>query len=190
MARETILQALWRLNKPFPLAILALLVLNLALYGVLTFGVSPRLEALEREYIDLQAMTRQSQQELAAAGTPLAAFRKGQQDLEEFREMIPPRKDLTALVGELFSLAEKAGLTINQVHYSPKEIPEERLLTYALNFSVTGTYRQIKLFVYSLEQSERLIAIERISLSGGGESGQELVSLSLLLSTVFRTEIS
>lgn len=190
MARETIFKALWRLNKVWPLVLGGLLVVNLGVFTGLNQLVLPNLETLERQFIEAQGLSRKSQQELAAAGTPLAAFHQGQEDLAEFREHIPPRSDLTTLIGELFSLAQQAGLSIDQVNYDPKEIAEERLLRYGLTFAVTGTYRQVKQFVYLLEQSERLISIENIALSGASEDGEGRVSLRLMLSTVFRTEIS
>ncbi|BCR05766.1 hypothetical protein DESUT3_28350 [Desulfuromonas versatilis] len=189
MARETIFQALWRLNKLWPSVLAGLLVLNLLVFTGLNQWVRPELESLEREFIEAQALSRKSQQEQASAGTPLAAFHQGQQDLAAFRERVPPRSDFTSLINELFALAQQAGLTIDQVNYDPKEITEERLLRYGLTFAVTGTYRQVKQFAYLLEQSTRLIAIEKITLSGAGEPGQGRVSLRLMLSTVFRMEI-
>ncbi|MEJ2699546.1 MAG: type 4a pilus biogenesis protein PilO, partial [Desulfuromonadales bacterium] len=71
----------------------------------------------------------------------------------------------------------------------PKE-EEKGLLSDALSFTVTGKYEQVKKFIFSLEQSKRLIALEQISLSGGEQSGKEQVSLHLKLSTYFRTEAS
>ncbi len=190
MTRETTLQALWRLNRGFPLVIGVLLVINILAYALMSLLVTPKVSALERRFIEEQAQVRSLRQLHSSAASPQELFRHNRDDLEKFREFIPHKGQFTALIQELFSLAQGAGLTINQVNYDPRPIPGERLLQYGLNFAVTGDYGQIKRFVFSLEQSSRLIAIEQISLSGAAVDGQNRVSLNLRLSTYFKTEAS
>jgi len=189
MARESILLTAWRLNKKIPLLIGGLILLNIAAYAILSNVVGPRLDALERRYIERQSQVRQVRltgQSGAAAGSPREIFRRGEEDLGKFRAAIPSRTEFTALIGEIFSLATNAGLSIDRIGYEPKEITGHELLRYTLNFSVSGDYGQIKRFVYSLEQSDRLIAIEELSLSGESKEGK--VNLRVRLSTYFKTD--
>jgi type IV pilus assembly protein PilO len=185
MARESVFQAAWRLNRSFPLAIAALLLLNGAAFVLLNYFLSPRLDDLERRYIEQQAQLRQGRQ---AGRTPLETFRQGEADMAQFAAAIPPKAEFPALIGELYSLAESAGLEINQIGYDHKELPEQGLLRYALGFAVRGDYGQVKQFIFSLEQAPRLMAIEDVSLSGGGAPGAEQVALQLRLTTYFRAE--
>jgi type IV pilus assembly protein PilO len=192
MARESILLTTWRLNRRIPILIGGLILLNIAAYLLMSNVVAPRLDALERRYIKLQSQVRELRltgKTDAAAGSPREIYRRGEEDLGQFRAAIPPRTELTALIGEIFSLAGKAGLSIDRIGYDPTEISGRELLRYSLNFSVNGDYGQIKRFVYSLEQSGRLIAIEELSLSGGGESKEGKVNLRVRLSTYFKTDI-
>lgn len=192
MARESILLTAWRLNRRIPVLIGGLILLNIAAYSIMSYVVLPRINALERRYIDRQAQVREARltgQSSASAGSPREIYRRGEEDLEKFRGAIPSRTEFTALIGEIYSLAEKAGLSIDRIGYDPKEVEGRGLLRYALNFSVSGDYGQIKRFVYSLEQSDRLIAIEEISLSGGGKSAEGEVNLRVRLSTYFKTDI-
>jgi type IV pilus assembly protein PilO len=189
MGKESFFLAAWRLNKGFPVGIAVLLVFNIVAFALITFFISPRIDALEREYIGLQAQVRQGRLAGQQSQNPQAIYRNGKEDLKKFWEAIPPKTEFTALIGEIFSLAQNAGLGIDQITYTPKE-EEKGLLSDALAFTVTGTYQQIKKFIFSLEQSRRLIALEEISLSGGEQSGQEQVSLRLKLSTYFKTEAS
>jgi type IV pilus assembly protein PilO len=189
MARESIFLAAWRLNKAVPLLIGGLLLLNGAAYALMTYVVAPGIDDLERRYIERQSSVRQLRQAGAATGSPQEIYRRGVEDLEKYRAAIPSRTEFTALIGEIFSLAKKAGLSIDRISYDPKEIPDHDLLRYALNFSLGGDYGQVKKFVFSLERSERLIIIEELSLSGGGEPSQGDVNLRLRLSTYFRTDV-
>ncbi|WP_027715751.1 type 4a pilus biogenesis protein PilO [Desulfuromonas sp. TF] len=193
MARESILLTAWRLNRRIPILIVGLILLNIAAYVVMSNVVAPRLDALERRYIERQSQVREVRltgQTGAAAGSPREIYRRGVEDLGQFRTAIPPRTEFTALIGEIFSLAGKAGLSIDRIGYDPKEVAGQGLLRYTLDFSVSGDYGQIKRFVYSLEQSDRLIAIEELSLSGGeGKSKEGDVNLRVRLTTYFKTDI-
>ena len=189
MARESILLAAWRLNRRIPLFIGALILLNVLAYAIIFYVVTPRLNGLERLYIERQAQVREARlgRDGASAENPREIFRRGEEDLGKFRAALPSRTEFTALIGEVYSLAGEAGLSIDRIGFDPEEITGRALLRYTLNFSVGGDYGQIKKFVYSLEQSDRLIAIEELSLSGGkSEEGE--VSLRVRLSTYFKTD--
>lgn len=190
MERESILLAAWRLNRFYPLLISSLLLLNVAAYLLLSYVASPKRDALERELMDLQSRVRQSRQLAVEAKSPAEIYRRGEADLQKFRTAIPAKSEFSALLGEIFSLADKAGLSIDRIGYQPKEIEGQRVLRYGLAFSVHGDYGQVKRFIHSLEQSERLIVIDGLTLSGGRESGEAQVELRLQLTTFFRTENS
>jgi type IV pilus assembly protein PilO len=187
MDRESILLIAWRLNRVLPLLVGALLLLNVVAYLALNYLASPQRDALEKQLADLQAKVRQARQADADAKTPAEIYRRGEADLQNFRAVIPLKGEFPALLGEIFSLAGQAGLTIDQISYQPKEEEGQGLLRYGLAFSVHGDYSQVKRFIYSLEQSERLIVIDGLALSGGRESGEAMVELRLQLATFFRT---
>jgi type IV pilus assembly protein PilO len=190
MDRESILLVAWRLNRVLPLLVGILVLLNVAAYLSLNYLASPQRDALERQLMDLQSRVRQTRQSDAEAKTPAEIYRRGEADLQKFRAVIPAKSEFPALLGEIFSLAGQAGLTIDQISYQPKEIEGRGLLHYGLAFSVHGDYGQVKRFIYSLEQSDRLIVIDGLTLSGGRESGEATVELRLQLATFFRTEAS
>ncbi len=184
MERRTLILAAWRLNRTFPVLIGVLLLANIAVFAFISFRVSPALEEMERRYIARQATLRQGRQ--GEAQSPVAIYRRGQSDLQKFRAMLPEKTDFTALIGEIYALAGAEGLSIERISYAPKEIPEEGLQRYALSFSVHGEYAQIKRFIFAIEQSKRVLAVENIALAGG-QPTRPGVDLQLQLVTYFRT---
>jgi type IV pilus assembly protein PilO len=186
MVGTSLLRAAWQADKKLPLVVALLIVMNLGIMVGMRYYLSPQVERLERVYIERQAAIRKGHSEERSPQGPQAALWGAKNDLQIFWQAIPPRTELTLLIGELFMLADEAGLAINQINYNPKELEGRPLLRYGLNFSVSGGYAQVKRFVYSLEQSERLIAIENVALSSAGEPEQGQVNLSLKLSTLFR----
>ena len=187
---ERLIAAAWRVSRAWPLLLISLLSLNAGLYAWINFRVSPEVSALERRYIDTQMRLRQAAQRQERLASPQERLRQAQTDLQTFRQAIPPGRDFTALIQEVFTLAENSGLSIERINYDPKNVTERDLLRYTLNFSVGGNYGQIKKFIAALEQSPRIIAIEEISLSGSEHAQGEAVSLRIRLSTYFQSDFS
>ncbi len=187
MTRDSLLLAAWQRDKKLPIVVVLLLLLNVGAFVGMKSYVAPRVETLESEYIERQADLRQGRAAGRAPDEPHDELWVASDDLQTFWQAIPSRTEFTVLIGELYTLAQEAGLEIDQISYNPEPVDERELLRYGLVFSVTGDYRQIKRFVHSLEQSERLVAIEDLSLSGSDDQGRQQVSLRLRLSTLFRT---
>ncbi len=185
MRRESLLRAVWHQNRSFPVLILGLLLVNVAIYVALYAMVWPRLNTLEREFITLQARVRSDR---AGAGrTPQEAFAQAETDLAKFRAFLPERAEFPALVRDLFAQAGQSGLEIGPISYDPKELDDHQLLMYTVQFSVTGTYAGIKTFIQSLEESSRLIVLDSLALDSVAQ-GERVgkVTLRLRLVTYFQ----
>jgi len=189
-ARQRLLD-IWHANRAFPLLIGLLALLTLAVYLWLVYQVNPRLERLERRYIELQGQARHVRQLEADRESPTNLYQKRLADLSRFLEMVPPQKEFTRLIADIFGLADEAGLSIVSVNYSPKELEDQNLLEYGLAFAVKGDYAQLKKFIYLLEKSQRLIAIDSLTLSGtqNKESDESEVALQLKLTTYFQAGV-
>lgn len=183
MIREPIWKAVWRVNRIIPLCLVALLILNLGFVFFLTYGPEKKAAFIQAELIRLQAEERKSQRGEGDSQAPVIVYARGVEDLQKFRQAIPDKSELSGLVAELFSLADQAGLKINSVQYSSSKEPEQQLLRYEINYQVTGTYRQIKKMIHLIEQSQRILFIDRLSLGSG--RADESVGLSLSLTTFF-----
>ncbi len=188
MGREPIWKAVWRINRVLPTALGGLLLLNMAAYLLLTGVYEKRAEELERTYISQQSEVRKAEQGGRSAESPLVVYARGTKDLQTFRQAIPPKSELTGLVGEVFTLAESSGLQIDRISYKPTHVKEMRLLRYELDFNVAGDYNQVKKFTHKIEQSERLLIIDKMTLNSGRQG--DSVNLSLTLTTYFRADPS
>lgn len=183
MRRDSFLQAVWRVNRKWPLILAGLLVLNLAIYLVPFRILSRQADALQRDYILLQAAERRPSHEQQ---TPAEVYAQGVRDMRKFKASIPHHKELSGLVEELFNLAEKANLSIRQVNYDSSPDKKLKFLHYKVSFQVSGNYTQVKKLVHLIEQSKRPMIINELSLDGA--SSEKGVSLRLQLTTYFRTD--
>ena len=181
--RPSLITMLWHKQRYFLLTPVVLAVLCVIVVIIHLSFCAPRLNSLHSAQHKVQTQLRQL--ELSAANrssTTLA--RQPDTDLQQLYRRIPLHKDFSFFLGDLFGLAEQAGLTIHQISFRQEPDKDMSLLHYGLNFSVIGNYEQLKKFLYLLEQSPRILLIEKISFVGV-QKGQD-INLKLQLSTFFQ----
>lgn len=152
------------------------LVLDIGFY---MFALKPKereLASLENEY----QVKRSAETELAseAAGSEEEEAKRGYGN-------IPRWEDFTKVMGGVYNKAGSLGLLVESASYQTSSIKDSGIVKVAVAMPVTGTYDQIKRFIYELETSPRSFIIESLSLgSGRGEEGE--VSLKLTIVVHFR----
>ncbi|NIR34149.1 MAG: type 4a pilus biogenesis protein PilO [Desulfuromonadales bacterium] len=182
------MQILWQMNKALPVVLGVLVLMSITLFAVDTWVLTPDLQKLQRTYIAQRQMVHRTD---PGRQVSLAKRLQGdREDLAAFRQTVGGYDEFTGFIGELFNLARQAGLSIDQVLYKPEGVPEYRLLRYDLSFSVSGDYGEIKKFIFSLEQSPRIIVIEEVVLVGANKAERSSVNLKIGLSTYFATDNS
>lgn len=102
-----------------------------------------------------------------------------------FIDQLPPQSKLTSLIQDLHKLAKKEGLIIKSASYSPAKGKEQDILSNSISFPLTGTYRQIRKFIYNVEKMKYPISIDDLSIS---KSWGRNVSLSIKLSCYFQAD--
>jgi Tfp pilus assembly protein PilO len=177
------LRQLWSGHRVLVSAVALLLLANLVAGLTLQQYLVPTVNEREQQVIRRQSELR------SGGDSPAQLFVQGEKDLVAFRDKIPLHREFTGLIVELQTLAEDAGLDLNQVSYKAEQEKGSGLLRYTLTFTVVGSYRDIKQFVHALEQSSRLIILRKIGLQGAGEDGATDVRLQLSLETFFRAGV-
>lgn len=186
MQGRQLLQQLWQSQRSLLVLLTLLILANLTLFLTVERLLVPDVTELESRYIRRQAEVRQLlRHQLGRADSPEQQFVLASQDLDEFYRSIPVYADFTGLISELVNLSAQAGLDITQINYQPERDLQGALLRYDLAFNVSGRYEQLKKFIHTLEQSDRLLIIRSIGLQSSNEGG---VNLRLSLETYFRTE--
>ncbi|WP_303722209.1 type 4a pilus biogenesis protein PilO [Malonomonas rubra] len=173
---------IWQSEPRLLTACLAFAVLNLLLFVVMSYFVSPAINDAERSMIGLQSEVRR----MGSGGAPMSLpklYRKAGDDIARVHALIPSREALSDLVLDISRLADKAGFEIESVSYKPEKVEKFALLGYSLSFTVSGRYRQLKKFVHLLEVSPRIVILDSISLAEGQD---EEISMQIKLTTYFR----
>ena len=106
-------------------------------------------------------------------------------DINSFVSELPTEREMTRIIKELHALARKSGITIKAAKYTPSRGKNKDLLHYAIVTPVSGSYRQVRKFIYKIEKMPYLMNIEDLAITSGKENA---VSLSLKISIYFRTD--
>ena len=176
---------LWKWAIP-----LGVCVLGLVGVAVYYSSFEGRVEVLERRQ---QRLTEN-----------LDAYREESREIAEFLERIElQRQGVRNLYGDHFQtedsrftkailevrrLARQAGLAPNSFSYPTQS--EGGLVRRDINFSVNGTYRQLRAFINLLELSDQFLTLESITLSGDASRGNQepTLSIGLRLTTYFASQ--
>lgn len=160
--------------------LLALVLLNIALAMLLNLYMQPKLETLQNEWF--------SKRKVAVSVLDRgSAFEAGTADMVKWRAVIPPKKDLARVVGEIYETAKSNSLSVSAVTYKPEQVKSEKLLVYVLDFTVSGKYAAIKSFIDDIGRLRDIVTIDSISLTNP-KLTEEIVSLKLNVSIYLKLE--
>jgi len=189
MMNNAIWVAVLEQSRNWLYAIAVFVVLIIALFVYQTQFVEAETGELQTKLSNLQQQVRNREAKLAESGVPISAVEQMEKDLQTFAELIPPKQKFANFIGELYHLANQAELEIRQISYQPKVNKENQHLEYGLSFSLDGEYGQLKKFVYLLENSKRILVVDKIGLSGKPSKDSSAgVNLQIALTTFFQED--
>ncbi len=189
MHKGTLLKAVWEQARIWFYVIVLLLLLSVLLYLYQTQFVGSETERLQRRQSALQQQLEDRQAKMASSGVPVSTVEQMESDLQQFAELIPPKRELSVFLGDLFSWASQCQLDIRHVSYQPKVDEKTEFINYGLGFTVQGKYQQLKKFIHLLENSSRILIVDTITLAGREtKDATESVNLQIRLTTFFRED--
>jgi type IV pilus assembly protein PilO len=171
-----------RMRAVLALAVLLAVVLGLQLF--ISLYQNPQVEKLNTEWLKL----REQEERGVALQDRDTLYRNGLADLAKFREAIYPKSQFARFIGELYEMTSKNCLELASISYKPTLDKEKNLLRYSLTLSVSGTYNQLKRFIYDLGAgNSNLLLIDSIAIAAAGAS-TESVQLQLSITSWFTME--
>ncbi len=180
MSAMNIFIELIKIRKKSMIAILVLVVVNISLYGFISYSQEPKLESLQKEWFEKRKKSGGGDVD------KMLVYTQGKKDLGVFFSKIPPKKDFIRVTGDLFEIASNNGLKIGNVGYKPEMLKGRDILDYSLVFSVKGSYAAIKSFISDVERFPEIVTIDSISLKNS-ETG-DTVEFSVKISAFFKAE--
>ena len=87
-------------------------------------------------------------------------------ELRYFYSQILGNKEekLLEILKEIDLLAHRYGLMKSNISYIDKQLEKEKLIQLDIVFPLTGRYSDIRRFIYSIEESDYFLIIDRVEL--------------------------
>jgi type IV pilus assembly protein PilO len=174
------LKEILRVRRKTLIFLFLLSALNMGLYAFLDFYQTPKLESLQTDWF----ARRKSNVTVLDRG---ASFDLGSADIAKWRALIPPKKDLARIVGEIYDIARSNSLSIGGITYKPDHIKSEQMIAYAIGLTVSGKYAAVKSFIGDISRLRDIVTINDISLNNP-KLTEETVSLKIDLTIFLRQE--
>jgi type IV pilus assembly protein PilO len=171
-----------------PLALFA--VANVILYAVVVFP-------LGRQVVNAEDEARTEHQRLNAARfdhlsakNTVAAKAKADSALQKFyKDVLPASQGIARGITytRLAKLARQANVRLEQGTNGVSQEKGSSLSKLTTTYTLTGDYRDVRKFIYSLETAPEFIVLENVVLTSSGEGQARGLAMSLDIATYFRS---
>jgi len=163
------------------LGLAALVVCDLGFYLLMTAPARGKVSALDAKLQGVKKEARAREGEYKV----YLSYDSGRSELQRFKELLPRRSEYTQTIMKVYRMAKDDGMKSTSFGTEKKAVAQAGDLEQ-LSFSmpVTGSYPEVRKFVYDVETSKLFLNIESLGLSSGGDSSE--ISLTIGLSTYVR----
>jgi Tfp pilus assembly protein PilO len=144
-----------------------LLLVNVALYLMVVYPLSKKVEGGERQSEAAVAALNAARRDFAAARATVAGKGQADQELQKFyTDVLPPdisgARRITFL--RIDQLAQQSGLRVDRQTSDPKPQRDSGLVKFSYRASLSGDYGNIRRFVHELETAPEFLVLENLQL--------------------------
>ncbi len=167
-----------------PLGFCVLNLLGIALYHSAFAGQVERLERRNQAATDTLEQIKAEKQVVEDFLSRIEAHKEEVTGLHRDRFQSEEQR-FTKAIREVKRLAQQAGLKPASLSYPATSFADHGLVQRNINFSVQGTYDQLRNFINFLELSEHFLTLNSVSLGGGEDARDPSLRIQLVVSTIF-----
>jgi Tfp pilus assembly protein PilO len=156
-----------------------------AAFAIYELGYAGRIDSLNDTLSTQQAQIRELGNKRKQMETRIARVQSNEAQVQQlYTERLSTRRlRVTDVDDEVKKLAREAGLVPKAISYPEEEIEEYNLIRRSFNFSVQGTYAELRKFVNLLEASRSFLSVNEASVANSSDGPELRIDLSL--STLF-----
>lgn len=169
-----------------PLGVCVLNLLGIAFFHSAFAGQVERLERRNQSATDTLEQIKAEQLVIKDFLSRIETHKGAVQGLHGERFQTEEQR-FTEIIREVKKLAQQAGLKPASLSYPKSYFSDHRLIQRNINFSVKGTYDQLRNFINFLELSEYFLTLNSVTLSGVEEQRDPSLTIRLVVSTIFTT---
>jgi hypothetical protein len=167
------------------------IVANVLLYAVVVFPLGRQVARAGDEARIAREELSRARQDYQLAKATVSGKQQADAALQKFyQDVLPSDQGIARKLTytRLAQLADEANVRLEHGNNVVKPLKNSRLSKFTTTYTLTGDYRDVRRFIYSLETAPEFIVLENIGLSSTLDEQQQGRSLSMTLdiATYFR----
>lgn len=177
-----------RLVLPLMLAV----VVNVLLYALVVFPLGRQVASAQDEARLQHDELYRAQADFKSAKATVSGKQQADVALQKFYQDVLPASDGLArklTYTRLAQLAKQANVTLEHGNNAVKHEKGSQLSKLTTTYSLSGDYRDVRRFIYSLETAPEFIVLENVGLTSasGQDQAKHALAMSLEIATYFRS---
>jgi Tfp pilus assembly protein PilO len=185
----TLTQRILREKRPLILPLVIVIVVNVIAYAVVVFPLGRQVSAAEQDMRDARDTLRQARQNFQSARATVAGKQQADVSLRQFyTDVLPPTASAAQRVTylRLAQLARGANVHLERGANAIVREKNSNLSKVSTSYTLSGEYRDVRQFIYSLETAPEFVVLENVSLTSDAQSERGL-SVQIDIATYFRS---
>lgn len=178
-------------DKRWLLITLALgIIANVLLYVVVVFPLGRQVVSAEAESKLQREQLHAARQDYNSARATVTGKQQADAALQKFYKDVLPTDSSVArqlTFTRLSQLAKQANVQLESGMNSVEPQKGSKLSKLTTTYTLTGDYRNVRRFIYSLETAPEFIVLENIALTAPGEQQPRGLQVKLDIATYFRS---
>jgi Tfp pilus assembly protein PilO len=166
------------------------IIANVLLYIVVVFPLGRQVASAEAEAKLQRELLHAARQDYNAARATVTGKQQADAALEKFYKDVLPTDSSVArklTYTRLSQLARQANVQLESGQNAVKPQKGSTLAKLTTTYTLTGDYRNVRRFIYSLETAPEFIVLENVALTSPGEQQARGLSVKLDIATYFRS---
>jgi hypothetical protein len=177
-----------RLIVPLVLAVIA----NVVLYAVVVFPLGRQVASAQEEArVQHEELYRAQADHKSAKATVLGKQQADAALVKFYRDVLPGNAGVARKLTytRLAQLAKQANVSLEHGNNVTKQEKGSQLSKLTTTYSLSGDYKNVRRFIYSLETAPEFIVLENIGLTSasGEDSPKRALGMSLEIATYYRS---
>ena len=164
------------------------MLINLGLFGLVVLPLSNRVRGAEAEAQNAAAALAAARREYAAARATVTGKTTADTELRKFyEEVLPPDLSGARRISylKIDHLARQANLRVGPKRFDTRTERESSLGKAIIDVSLSGDYRGVRQFIYALETAPEFLVLENVALVQGDDRTRG-INVNVQVATYYR----
>ena len=183
------MQRIYREKRSLILPLVVAIVANIVAYAVVVFPLGRQVAAAEQDLSNQREVLRRTRLDYESARATVTGKQQADASLQQFYKDILPGSESAATRLTYLRLAQLARVANVHLERGANDIKQEkdsRLRRLRTSYTLSGEYRDVRQFIYSLETAPDFVVLENVSLSSD-QQAQRALSVQIEVATYFRS---